>query len=116
MFDDYWIAIIIITIIGFVLSIALSFYFIFIPSVRAEEQFDVISRRGNEALTAVENLINTSDQLATEIQEDSCESIIYVATKYFAPGGCFANSGIDPCNFIPQFCLQFTTLCPNPPI
>lgn len=114
MFDDYWVAILIITIVGFLISIALSFYFIFLPSVRAQGQFEIIVTQGSAALSDITNLINTDTQLAAEIGEDSCKSLIYAAmtiTKPPQPGGPFCPlPGQCPCQFIPQYCCQFVPL------
>ena len=112
MFDDYWIAIIIITILGFIISMALSFYFIFLPSRRAEEELDTLSIGGSQALRAIEDLINTTSQLGDEIEKDTCESIIYSAFHLFGEGDCLSNSQIDPCSFVPLFCLQYGTPTP----
>lgn len=108
MFDDYWIAIIIITIVGFAITIALSFYFIFIPSQRAATQFGDIVSQGQQTLQDITDLINTDTALAQEIREDSCKSLVYTAVTItnHTTGACIL-SGQCPCTFIPQFCCQY---------
>jgi hypothetical protein len=108
MFDDYWIAIIIITIVGFAITIALSFYFIFIPSQRAATQFSDIVSQGQQTLQDITDLINTDTQLAQEIREDNCKSLVYTAiTITNKSNGACILSGQCPCVFIPQFCCQY---------
>lgn len=111
MFDDYWVAILIITIVGFLISIALSFYFIFLPSVRAQGQFETIVTQGTAAFNDITNLINTDTQLAAEIQQDTCQSLVYAAMRITTPGSMGGPicplPGQCPCQFIPQYCCKY---------
>ena len=116
-YNDYYIALIIITIITIAISIALSFYFIFIPAQRIEAQFDTLESRGLETLANLNRLINMDDQLSDEILEDTCNSIIYVVDKLFgfppSPNlprtrGCIFPLECITCNpFVPSICAPF---------
>jgi hypothetical protein len=114
MFDDYWVAIIIITIVGFLITIALSFYFIFIPASRAEEQFDTIAARGRGTLSSIQELINTTVELGDEFQQGTCESLIYITDVLFNPvpeGDCFLQNFFNKCAVLPEFCYQYGSDC-----
>ena len=113
-YNDYYIALIIITIITIAISIALSFYFIFIPAQRIEAQFETLESRGLETLNNLNRLITVDTQLSDEIVEDVCNSIIYVANTVFgAPQitgiqGCVLDIYCVSCNpLIPGICNPF---------
>ena len=48
--DDYYVLLIIITIIGTILLIAFAIYFLYIPAIRASSTFDDVYNRGEEGL------------------------------------------------------------------
>ena len=58
--SNYYIALIIITIIGFTLSIILSFYFVYLPAQRSSAAFDDLYQRGTEV---VDNAISIADDV-----------------------------------------------------
>lgn len=57
--NNYYIALIIITIIGFALSLILSFYFVYLPAQRSSTRFDDIYKKGVEV-----------SEIAVEVAED----------------------------------------------
>ena len=118
-YDNYYIALIIITIITIAIGIALSFYFIFIPSQRIETQFDDLQTRGIETLNTINRLITTDTQLSEEILADTCASVIYIANTLFGSPqnqhvqGCILDLYCVSCNpLIPSVCNPY--LPPNP--
>ena len=58
--SNYYIALIIITIIGFTLSIILSFYFVYLPAQRSSSAFDDLYQRGTEV---VDNAVSIADDV-----------------------------------------------------
>src|SRR5947199_246107 len=82
-YHNYYVALIIITIVTIAISIALSFYFIFIPASRIETQAESLRSSGLNTIANLNRLINSDTQLAQEILEDSCNSIIYIANTLF---------------------------------
>ena len=113
-YNDYYIALIIISIITIAIGIALSFYFIFVPATRIETQIDSLETRGLETLSSLNRLVNTTTQLSEDVLRDSCNSIIYVANTLFgdpqAQGtqGCILNIYCVLCNpLIPSVCAPF---------
>ena len=118
-YDNYYIALIIITIVTIAIGIALSFYFIFIPASRIETQAETLRSRGLDTLANLNRLINTDTQLSQEILEDSCNSIIYIANTLFGSPSipktqvCILDLYCYSCNpFIPSICEPF--LPPDP--
>lgn len=108
MFDNYSIAIIIITLVFFLIGLSLSFYFVFIPAERASSQLDSIFDQGQNTINRINSLINTSNQLGEEVLEGTCNSIIYIATRFFDPNtGCYRLIINNPNLFIPDICNQF---------
>ena len=112
-FNGYYIAIVIISIVGFAISIALSFYFIYLPATRIETEFDRLTKRGRQALTNINNLITTTTNISQEVLEDTCNSVIYISNTLFG-----SPIEIDPDTGIRiQGCIgEFFPLCsPTPP-
>lgn len=123
IFNDYYILYIIIFLVFFAISIALSFYFIFVPSRRAADQIDNLFVVGQQTIDNITNLANTVENLTEEIQKDSCDSIIYLANAFFIGtpgseacqqvqmGNCNDDCGyfpgiINPDLVVPAFCLE----------
>lgn len=113
-YNGYYVALIIVTIVTIAIGIALSFFFIFIPALRAERNFDILESKGEIAITNVENLVNTVSSISGEAQKDACESIIYTANKLFGiplvPGvrGCIAGIYcINKNPLIPDTCKKY---------
>jgi len=116
IYNDYYIALIIITIITIAISLALSFYFIFIPSARIETEFDELESRGLQTIQNLNRLVTTSTNISDEILKDTCESIIYTADKLFGipqsevvpKKGCIVPLYCITCNpFVPSVCDPF---------
>jgi len=113
-YNDYYIGLIIVTIITIAISIALSFYFIFVPAQRIETKFQTLESRGLETINNLNRLINTTDQLSTEILKDSCKSIIYIANTTFGNPGCILSLFCVSCNpLIPTICNPYLPTNPG---
>ena len=69
MNDDYYVLLIIITIIGFLITIALSIFFIYIPYQRASAKFDNIVKRGRQVLIEGEEVANDVNQTAVLLSD-----------------------------------------------
>lgn len=115
-FNGYYVALIIITIVTIAIGIALSFFFVFIPALRAERTFDILENRAEISISNVTNLINTVSALSGEAQQDACESIIYTMDTLF---GKLQNVTISPppppkrgC-IIPLYCINKNPLIPS---
>lgn len=125
-YNGYYVALIIITIITIAIGIALSFYFIFIPSIRLANQFDSLEMRGLQTIQSINNLIGTSTTLGEEVLQQTCESLIYAVDKLFGkprvcdlpegqqPRGCILDLWcINQSPFIPNVCQPFITDIPT---
>lgn len=67
--NEYYILLIIITIVGFLLTIALSVYFVYIPAIRASSKFDDIVRRGTQVLETGENVASDVNDTAVILSD-----------------------------------------------
>jgi len=83
--NDYYVALIIVTIVTIAISLALSFYFIFLPAIRIQKTFNTIQTRGLDTIKLLTSLANTVSQVNDEVLQDTCESLIYAADFLF---GC----------------------------
>nr|QBK89877.1 MAG: hypothetical protein LCPAC101_01600 [Pithovirus LCPAC101] len=63
--SNYYIALIIITIIGFTLSIILSFYFVYLPAQRSSAAFDDLFKRGTEVVDSAIGIADDVNDTAT---------------------------------------------------
>lgn len=76
--NEYFVLLIIITIVGFILTISLSIYFIYIPSIRASSKFDDIVRRGTQVLDKgkdVANDVNDTSVILSDFFVALCNGI-----------------------------------------
>ena len=120
--NGYYVALIIITIVTIAIGLALSFYFIFIPSLRIAEEFDTLQTRGLRAVRDVTNLINTSTNLSEEVTADLCNSLYYTLDKLGGQPfnitnspdsrGCALAGAYCTIEVIPTICLQYLTYTP----
>ena len=115
-YNDYYIALIIISIITIAIGIALSFYFIFVPATRIETEIDNLETRGLETLSNLNRLVNTTTQLSDDVLQGTCDSIIYIVNKLFgAPlsttppeTGCLFAVECILCNpLVPSVCAPY---------
>jgi len=112
-YNGYYVALIILTIVTIAISIALSFYFIFLPAIRIENEFDILQARGLQAIQDVTRLINTTTNLSAEIQKDVCQSTYYTLDKLlgkpFEDGvrGCLIGGIFCAIDVIPDQCVQY---------
>lgn len=113
-YDNYYIALIIVTIVTIAIGIALSFYFIFIPSQRIETEFDDLQANGTRTLNTINRLISTDTQLSEEVLAETCASVIYIANTLFGKPqmtglqGCILNLVCVTCNpLIPSVCSPY---------
>ena len=113
MVTDYQIALIIITIIGFIISTAFYVYFVYLPAARAEEQLDTINKQGENLITLVnQRIVNVEDETA-ETLASVCESIkeaicLYNHNTFFNnPCGSVFPRCVLGLEAYPQFCQQF---------
>nr|QBK90249.1 MAG: hypothetical protein LCPAC102_01620 [Pithovirus LCPAC102] len=78
MVDNWYILLIIVTIIGFLVTIALSFYFVYIPALRASNKFDDITRRGSDIIKSgqvIGNDVNDTAVILSDFYVALCEGI-----------------------------------------
>ena len=69
MIYDYYVILIIITIIGFLLTITLSIYFIYLPAQRAAAKFDDIVIRGRDVIESGREVAQDVNQTATVLSD-----------------------------------------------
>lgn len=114
-FNGYYVALIIITIVTIAIGIALSFFFVFIPALRIEREFDLLEAGGEQAIKKVTDLINNTTALGGEIQKDVCQSVIYSINKLFGrPQVPHPEIFEDPnlgC-LLPLYCLNVNPMIP----
>lgn len=102
MTTDYQIILIVITIIGFIISIMFYIYFVYIPATRAASNLDIIAKQGEDAITLVEDRIQTVKDVTAETLLQTCKTICQTVQAY--------NSSIlgPPCpltqSAIPAYC------------
>lgn len=118
-YDGYYVALIIVTIVTIAISLALSFYFIFIPSIRIADEFDNLEARGLQAFQNVTNLINTTTNLSDDVIRQTCDSIIYISNTLIGSPrvpflqGCVVDLFcVNKNPLIPGICQQFITDIP----
>ena len=119
-YNGYYVLLIIITIVFTAISIALSFYFIFLPASRIENEFESLQSRGSSAITDITNLINTTDQLSAEVLAQTCTSYIFAVNQLFgkpfedSPTGGAPTGGIGGQGCILDlFCVNNNPLIPS---
>lgn len=101
--DDYYVILIIITIIGTILLIAFAIYFLYIPAIRASALFDEVYRRGDEGLDEAEKF----RQDAKIINSQTVVSII---------GLCGVNDELTPFEKNLLWGTSFDDFCDNLPL
>lgn len=69
MVYDYYVILIIITIIGFLLTITLGLYFVYLPALRAAAKFDDIVIRGTEILETGREVAQDVNQTASTLSD-----------------------------------------------
>lgn len=116
-FDGYYIVLIIIIILTTAISIALSFYFIYVPTIRISREFNDVESNGTVAFDALEKLITNTENLSEEILPDVCRSVYYILGRWIgnAPPpntGCLFFLPISICvdNIMPAQCLPYINL------
>lgn len=120
--NDYYVALIIISIITIAISLALSFYFIFLPARRIETQFNTLETKGLNTIQDLTSLANNLGALNDELLEDTCNSIIYAADRLFGcpqsttepKKGCLgAVFCLQDNPFIPTICQPYANIDPT---
>ena len=117
---DYQIVIIIITIIGFIISTAFYVYFVYLPASRIEDQFDIISKQGEEVITTINDRIIDVENSTTETLTSICQSIRSLICTYNClpvGGGCQNPTSFCPLrsDAYPDYCNSLVpfTSCPS---
>jgi len=101
-YNGYYVALVIVTIVTIAISIALSFYFIFLPASRIE-----IS-----TISELTRLINSTEALGDEILEQTCVSYIYAVDKLFGKPADIPTLDTRGC-IIDFFCVNNNPLIPT---
>jgi len=105
MVTDYQIALIIITIIGFIITTAFYFYFVYLPADRAEQQLDTIISNSSDLITlANQKVIQIEDETMQSLIS-VCESIKELICAYNKAFGCIATCILNK-EAYPEFCNQ----------
>jgi hypothetical protein len=77
--SGYYIALIIITLIGFILSLVLSFYFVYLPAQRSAAAFDDIQERGTDVINnafVIADELNETATVTTDFLSAFCAGIV----------------------------------------
>ena len=100
--DNYFIALILITILTFIISIVLSIFFVYIPFQRISTKFDDEVRQGiqiiDSSLIVVDDVINTGNIISTFLVT-TCQGINDKQGIIFNPMGK-SGAFVKPCEFI----------------
>lgn len=112
MITDYQIALIIITIIGFIISTAFYVYFVYLPAARAEDQIDTIIKQGDQVITLVDQRIIDVEDETTATLISLCENIRGMICTYnrnliFGVEPCVNGFCVLDSRAYPDFCQQF---------
>ena len=99
MITDYQIALIIITIIGFIISTAFYVYFVYLPAARAEDKIDIINKEGEDLITLVNQRVVDVQNATVETLESVCASVRSLICTYNHV------EGLDPCGSHPPRCV-----------
>lgn len=125
MITDYQIALIIITIIGFIVTTAFYVYFVYLPAARAEAQLDLINKQGENLVTLVNQKIVDIGGETTASLKSSCEIFLQLICDYNANITTGCPVGIEGPRCIltqeayPKYCnpiVPFNPDCTCPPI
>ena len=98
--DDYYVLLIIISIIGFTLLIAFAIYFLYLPAIRANDYFNQIFETGEDAL---DKAVDIAKQI----------SITNVQTQAFIIGFCGFNDLLTPAEKNTLWGTSFDEFCDN---
>jgi hypothetical protein len=119
-YNGYYVLLIIVYIVTIAIGIALSFYFIFLPATRIENEFEVLQVRGSSAITDINNLINTTEQLSEDVRAQTCTAYIFAINQLFglphqdSPTGGAPTGGVGGVGCIADlYCVNNNPLIPS---
>lgn len=116
---DYQILLIIITIIGFIISISFYIYFVYLPASRIENQFENINQEG---LGLIDNINNKVPVIKNEVAEtltSLCKTFNNIICSYNAStiANCDPNNPSINCALgseaYPAYCNQYVEFTCN---
>ena len=121
---DYQIALIIITIIGFIVSTAFYVYFVYLPAARAEDQIDIIIGEGEDLITLVNQRVEDVQEETITTLTSVCESIkalicVYNHQNFTNPCGSHPPRCVLSLEAYPDYCqpfVPFTNTCTDCPV
>jgi hypothetical protein len=122
MVTDYQIALIVITIIGFIISTAFYVYFVYIPAARAEDKIDTFSAQGEALVDLVNQGVTNIQEETIEILTNICESIKSLICTYNTRlpfEGCNNDQCPLTLDAYPNYCkdlVPFTNSCTDCPL
>ena len=99
--NNYYVAFIIVTIIGFALSIILSIYFVYLPAQRAASKFDNLYQKGTEIIDGAVDIaeeVNVTASTTSDFLVALCDGI-YSGTDNGILG-VLIDSFEETCEFI----------------